>query len=214
MRARRPAVALLVPVLLLVGGASACGTRTGTGAGGAADGPVGSGEGDVPITPRAVAAVTLDYVSEDTTRRGATYTDEDDPPGLLGADLRYAGDGESDGDLLEVTVGPRSRGTPCSDYDSGCERLSVEGGTIYLVWAEEVPEEDPGLVYVVLQRADEEVAALTAGEVITGDPRELDLAVPVDRLVEIVQDQRLSLTTSQDVVDAGESLADWDDDQG
>lgn len=63
---------------------------------------------------------------------------------------------------------------------------------------------------VLLRRADEEVFALTSGDVITGDPREMDLAIPVETLEDIVTDPRLGLTTSRDVVDAGEELADWD----
>ena len=107
--------------------------------------------------------MALDHAPTDTTRRAATYTDDTDPPGLLGADLRYRGDGESDGDLLRVTVGPRTEGGFCAEYAQGCERGKVAGGTLYLIWEEEAPEEDPGVVVVVFQHGDEEVRAITAG---------------------------------------------------
>lgn len=163
----------------------------------------------VAITQRAIAAVALDHAPADTTSRGATYTDDTDPPGLMGADLRYGGDGESDGDLLRVTVGPRTTGDLCAGYAEGCERGKVAGGTLYLVWEQEVPEEDPGFVVVVFQHGDEEVRAMTAGEVLTGDPRELDLTIPVVTLEEIAQDPRLTLLTSPEVVAAGDRLEGW-----
>jgi hypothetical protein len=57
---------------------------------GDSDGRTSSSE-DGPLTSRAVAAVMLDHVSDDTTRREATYVDEHSPKGLVGADFRYHG---------------------------------------------------------------------------------------------------------------------------
>ena len=99
---RRTSVALAVA---LVGAAVATGC-----------GNVGTGDqtpdGErAPITARAIAAVMLDHVSAKTTRREATYVDETSPSGYVGADFRYHGDGESDGDLVRVTL-QRSRSLP------------------------------------------------------------------------------------------------------
>lgn len=190
---------MLLVVFALLGG---CGDRTG---------PPHTGDGDVPITQRAIAAVALDHAPDDTTTRAATYTDRRDPDGALGADLRYRGDGESDGDLLRVYLAPgHGPADPCQDFDDRCVSRDVDGGTLSLGWALEEPEEDPGYVAVTLQRDDETVSVLWAGDVITGDPREQDLFLPLDTLEEIVQDPRISLTTSQAVVDAGEELDDWE----
>lgn len=169
-------------------------------------------EGDVPITQRAIAAMTLEHAPEDTTSREASHTDRRDPEGALGADLRYGGDGEYDGDLLRVFLAPRRDDeNPCGDDDEGrCESRDVDGGTLTLAWDVVEPEEDPGYVSVVLQREDETVSVLWAGDTIEGDPREQELQIPIETLEEIVQDARISLTTSQAVVDAGEELEDWD----
>ncbi|RYJ05715.1 MAG: hypothetical protein EON52_10115 [Actinomycetales bacterium] len=176
------------------------------------EGAPADGDGDVPITQRAIAAMTLEHAPEDTTSRVATYTDRSDPEGALGADLRYRGDGEYDGDLLRVFLSPPSRDeNPCGDDDEGrCDSREVDGGTLTLSWDVEEPEEDPGYVAVVLQRDEETVSALWFGDTITGDPRDQDLFISIDTLEDIAQDPRISLTTSQEVVDAGADLDDWD----
>lgn len=169
------------------------------------------GDGDVPITQRAIAAMTLEHAPEDTTSREATYTDRQDPDGALGADLRYDGDGEYDGDLLRVFVAPRQSENPCGDDEEGrCDSREVDGGTLTLAWDVVEPEEDPGYVSVVLQRDEETVSVLWAGDTIEGDPRDQELRIPVETLEEIAQDERISLTTSRAVVDAGEELDAWE----
>ena len=189
-----------IACLLLAG----CGDET------AAD-PSGGDEA-VPITQRAIAAVALEHLPNDTTAREATYTDEEDPRGALGADLRYNGDGEYDGDLLRVFLTPEDDYS-CADgeYLDGCEKRQVDGGSLFLVWQEEEPEEDPGILYVVLIKDDgESVRVGWSGDSILGDPREQDLGISVEEMEAIALDPRLSLNTTQDVVDLGEALDDWD----
>ncbi|WP_121252051.1 hypothetical protein [Nocardioides ferulae] len=181
--------------------ATACGDDT------AGDLPAGGG--DVPITSRAVAAVAFEHVPL-TSDAGATWTGRDDTPGTVGADLRYDADGEYDGDLLSVVVAPADGDAPaCEPDDPQCEAREVDGGTLLLAWDEVAPEEDPGYVAVAMDRGDEVVSVLLAGDEITGDPREQDLRFSVETLEELAQDERLGLTTSQAVVDAGEELEDW-----
>ncbi|MFC4787251.1 hypothetical protein ACT8ZV_22430 [Nocardioides sp. MAHUQ-72] len=49
---------------------------------------------------------------------------------------------------------------------------------------EEEPEEDPGVIYVVLEVDDQTVAVEESGNVLmTDDPRDLDLRVSVDELL-------------------------------
>ena len=89
----------------------------------------------------------------------------------------------------------------------GCAEL--DGGNV-LFWEEQQPEEDPGVVYLVARR-EGDVAVLTflSGPSVTGDPRELDLAIGVDELADLVADPRIDLRTTADVVRAGESLSSW-----
>lgn len=210
MQFRTRGAATLLTLVATVLAVTACGTGTDSDPGpGGADGGA-----DVAITQRAIAAVALEHASSDTTRREASYTDRDDAPGALGADLRYDGDGESDGDLLRVFLSPATEPTrdPCAEGDllDGCEVRDVAGGRLVLYWQEEEPEEDPGEVVVVMLRKDETVLVGWFGDPITGDPRAQDLTIPVDVLEEIAQDGRISLTTTQDVVDLGEALDDWE----
>ena len=113
---------------------------------------------DGPLTSRAVAAVMLDHLSDGTTHRQATYIDEHSPPGLVGADFRYKGGGEYDGDLVRVTVVP-GKPYPC-DPSSHCTDL---GDGVTLRWGLQVPEEDPGSVSLQRRRGDEVVTVYFAG---------------------------------------------------
>jgi hypothetical protein len=163
----------------------------------------------VPITQRAIAAIMLTHLPEDTSSRGPAYTDRSDEPGTLGADLRYSGDGEYDGDLLSTVVVPGTREVECEER---CAELDtdMEGARLTLHWDLEAPEEDPGVVAVVLQREDEYAYVVQAGATITDDPRELDLEVSVDDMVAVAEDPWLRLRTSPDAVEAGEDLEEWD----
>ena len=163
----------------------------------------------VPITQRAIAAVALQHLPTDTTKRSAMYTHQRRPDGLLGADLRYDGDGEYDGDLVRVSVGPR-RAVTCDELSHCAPLASPPGTTTTLVWQTEDPEEDPGVYYVVHDHDDEQVVALSAGPTIRRDPRRHDLEISVDMLVAVASDPRLRLRTTQDVVDAGAALDRWE----
>lgn len=197
----RGPLAIVLSGLVLV---TACGTGADTDA----------GTGDVPITQRAIAAVALDHLPDDTTSRSATSTTEGEdgsPKGSLGADLRYGGDGETEGDLARVFVSPEVEKDDCPDeIQDGCVEREVEAGTLVLRWQEEEPEEDPGYVAVSLRRDDATISASWSGDVITGDPREQDLRISISSMEDLVQDERLGLTTSQATIDAGEALDDWD----
>ena len=191
---RRSLVAVLCGLVVV----AACGTGSDTGAG--AD--------DVPMTQRAIAAVALEHLPDDTTSRTATATSgDDDPQDSLGADLRYS----RDGGLLRVVVSSPDEKDPCPDEVlDGCVEREVDGGTLVLTWQEEEPEEDPGQVSVLLRRRDATISTSWSGDVITGDPREQDLTISVAAMEDVVQDQRLGLTTSQATIDEGASLDDWD----
>jgi hypothetical protein len=166
--------------------------------------------GNIPITQRAIAAVALEHLPTNTTPREATYTDNHDPKGALGADLRYHGDGESDGGLLRVFISPKVDKHPCpGEYLDGCETRSVPGGTLVLTWQKEEPEEDPGFVDVTMVRDGQETRVSWFGDTIKGDPRKQHLMISVKKLQQVAQDPRLRRTTSQDAIDAGKALKHW-----
>ncbi len=158
----------------------------------------------VPITSRAIAAVMLDHLSGNTSHREATYVDENSPKDYVGADFRYNADGESDGDLVRVTLRRSAKVPACTDAQ--CAELA---GGVQLRWEPEVQEEDPGIVVVSLERDSTEVAALVSGPVIKGDPRKMKLDPTVDALVDLVRDPRLRLKTTPQAVADGQHVADW-----
>jgi hypothetical protein len=199
MRVNQPlAIAIAVAAPLLWG----CGDET------APDRPGGpqtkSIEGDEPITARAVAAVALEHLPTDTSSRSPETRE-----GIVGAEFRYGADGEYDGDYLAVGVS-ESRGDadPCRNMDR-CETEDVEGGELIVAWQALVPEVDPGVVVVAMRRPGEDVTAYYVGDNIEGDPRELDLTISVAEMEAVVQDQRISLTTSAEVIELGEQLEDF-----
>jgi hypothetical protein len=189
-------VALLVLGLVAMAGITACGT---TRSGGQAP-----GSDKVPITSRAIAAVMLDHLSPATSRREATYVDETSPRGFAGADFRYHGDGESDGDLVRVTLQRARRLPPC-----GRERCADQVGGAQLRWEPVAPEEDPGIVALSLLRDGTLVTALLSGPDITRDPRAMDLQPSVQALSDLVRDPRLRLRTSPEAVADGRQVAHW-----
>jgi len=160
-------------------------------------------EGDEPITARAVAAVTLEHLATETSSRVAWHRDG------VGAELRYDDSDDDDGDYVRVTVTePMTDRDYCEGAD-GCEREDVEGGELIVAWQDLEPEEDPGVVHVVMRRDDEDVSVYYSGDDIEGDPRELDLDVSVADMEAVAQDGRISLTTSSEVIELGEELEDF-----
>lgn len=195
-RSRRPPTGALAAVtLILVAG---CGDAA------------GARGGDQPITARAIAAVALDHLPDDTASRRAAYVDRTFPKGYVGADLRFDASEGDDGDLVQVTVLPDRPLPTCDEVEEydGCADL---GDGVVLGWDEVEPEEDPGIVVVWTERDGATVAALAAGPEITGDPRRQgDLEPSVDTLREIVDDERLAPVVPAATIEAGERLARWD----
>ncbi len=195
----------LVAVLLV------CAVGCGQARPGAAD-PTPRG-GNVPTTARALAAVAAEYTPKPSSATSEEDAAEEFAGGGVGAELRFPnGDQQSDGDsvVLAVGTGLDEAFFACDtvpDRPKGC--AETHGGV--LLWEEEAPEEDPGVVYVVLPKEKGAVLMFYSGPKVTGDPRELDLPISVDDLFEIAADPRVDRTTSQDAIDAGADLAFWRD---
>lgn len=165
----------------------------------------------VPITQRAIAAVALEHLPDDTTSRQAAYTEGVDPAHSLGADLRYGGDGEYDGDLVQVFISDSADSAASCEQDSGCVELKADDGSpMILAWQKVAPEEDPGYVAIAVDHKGEWTSVGYSGPEITGDPRKLDLPISVETLTAVAQDPRLRLRTSPSAVAAGEELDDWE----
>lgn len=166
----------------------------------------------VPITSRAIAAMALDHLPDDTEWRESSDPVEHDPR-AAGAALGY---GSEQSDVsLDVGVYPPSDEEPCPKLYDGCVEMEADDGSpMFLRWQELEPEEDPGVVDVVLDRGDERVRVGLGNQEILGDPREMDLPVWVDQALEIAQDPRLRLRTSPEAVEAGERLDKWTEDEG
>ncbi|MCD6638875.1 MAG: hypothetical protein LT071_03055 [Nocardioides sp.] len=97
---------------------------------------------------------------------------------------------------LAVAVMP-STDSPfvCADesFFDECVDLEHNGTDLVLAWQELEPEVDPGVVYVIDRRDDEDVLARYTGASIQGDPRRLDLGITVGQMADIVTDERLTL---------------------
>jgi hypothetical protein len=199
---------LLVGVLVLAA-LSACGDRD--------DGREGESPtpqaGDVPVTPRALAWIATQSLPDPDR---ASATDDFDELGrdAVAVDLRYGNDGEYDGDLFALGVTSRlprellDCDAPDNDYLNGC--VTTDEGAV-LQWEQATPEEDPGTVVVIVPRGRGGVVMFQSGRAVTGDPRELDLRVPVAEMVALGQDPRVAATTTQEAVDGGADLPFWVD---
>lgn len=160
--------------------------------------------GDVPTTPRALAWLAAEHLGEPSRATVDVDATEEFRADAVGAELSYGG-----GQQLVLAVG---RGLPARSYDcqkistNGCEE--VPGGV--LLWEAQTPEEDPGVVYLVVPKGDATVLMFASGPPITGDPRELDLPISVDEMLELAGDPRVDLTTTGEAVEAGADLDYWE----
>ncbi|WP_408897791.1 hypothetical protein ACJ5H2_01470 [Nocardioides sp. R1-1] len=191
-RARRTAAALATAALVAAPSVSGCSGPDGT----AADGE--------PITPAAIAAVTREHVALEPTAVSAWD--------VLGREIGDPGTG-AQLDLAEVSlavgVAPTSDSPlVCADesFFDACVATTIGGHDVTLGWQELEPEEDPGVVYVIDRREEEDVLVRVSGPSVTGDPRTLDLGVTLETLAAVATDRRLSLTTTPDVLDLGDSV--------
>ena len=193
----------------LLAALSACGDRD--------DGREGSSSapqaGDVPATPRALAWIATQSLPDPDR---ASATDDFDELGrdAVAVDLRYGSDGEYDGDLFALGVTSRlprellDCDAADNDYLNGC--VTTDEGAV-LQWEQATPEEDPGTVVVIVPRRRGAVVMFQSGQAVTGDPRELDLRVPVARWSRSGRTLGSPSTTTQEAVDGGADLPFWVD---
>lgn len=164
--------------------------------------------GDEPTSPRSLAYVAAEHVDLEPTKAGVDWAADDyrrlfpEPKRAVAASINFAGEGN----IVVIGVSPqRPKEGPYCD-DGFCADL---GDGVTLHWDEVAPESDPGLVGVVAELDDHTVVLRYSGPEITGDPRDLDLPVSVDTLVDIATDPRVAPTTSADALDGGEEIDFW-----
>lgn len=192
--------AVLVPLTL-----SGCGNATQAGPTNAAVG------GSAPTTAQALAYVAADHAGTPDSAARERDGAEELTSGGVGTELRYGSDGEYDGDMLVVAVG---RGLDPALIDCDAEETQSLAGCIatdqgMLMWEDEAPEEDPGVVYVLVDKGESAALVFYAGPSITGDPRELDMPISTEVLFAIANDPRVDVTTSDEAVAAGADLSFW-----
>ncbi|MDQ6522256.1 hypothetical protein RB608_01525 [Nocardioides sp. LHD-245] len=172
----------------------------------------GPDDDPAPATKKAIAAVTVEVLGlRPTSFEVNPRYDVADP---LGVEIRFRPPGErGDSHYLYVTVGETDArdDAECGDTHD-CSAWSDHGGGFVLSWQEEEPEEDPGILTLAFETADGERRSVTyAGALIEGDPRAQDLPLDIDDdLVRLLTDDRLSATTTQEMVDA--DLPKWPED--
>lgn len=144
------------------------------------------------LSPQRISAIVSDHVDQRKPQvsRWDVMTRELGV-NASGAGLRYPG-----GDFLGVAVAPKTDSallcTTRRFFDE-CAQFIHEGTELVLGWQKRVPEEDPGVVYVINHRRTEDAVAHYSGTSITADPRNLRLGITIQEMADIVTDQRLTL---------------------
>ncbi|WP_279235515.1 chitosanase [Nocardioides sp. SR21] len=175
----------------------------------------GCDDDEVPITPQALAYVAADHAGTPASASAESldWFDAFEDPVI--ADLRYGPEKNDPGDSLTITLGTLDAETELVDCDTTegwythhC--VETDDGT--LRWNTDDPEEDPGAVFALVPKSDGQIVMVAfAGPRLTQDPRDVDLPVSVETLFDIANDDRIDVTTTQDVVDAGAELDYWTD---
>ena len=112
--------------------------------------------------------------------------------------------------VVGVSPGAPSGYLDCTSDEGFFDDCQEVADGVTLAWQEEEPEEDPGVVYLFADQGRRHGGASTSPPPRSPrDPREVDLPVSVEAMVELAQDPRVDLTTTQEAVDAGASLDFW-----
>lgn len=205
MKKRKRSLAL--PAALLALALSSCGNNP------QASPTEAGGGGPEPTTARALAYVAAEHAGTPASAVRERDAAEEFASGGIGAELRYGSVGEYDGDMLVVAAGkgldPALLDCDAEETQSLAGCMSTDQGM--LMWEDEAPEEDPGVVYVLVDKGDTAALVFYAGPSITGDPRELDMPISTEVLFAIANDPRVDVTTSAEAVVAGADLSFWQD---
>ncbi len=169
--------------------------------------------GHEPTTAQALAYVAAEHAGTPDSAVRERDAAEEFKSGGVGTELRYGADGEYDGDMLVVAVG---KGLEAAPVDCDAEATQSLAGCVVtdqgtLMWEDEAPEEDPGVVYVVVDKGETAALLFYAGPSITGDPRELTLPISTEVLFAIANDPRVDVVTSAEATEAGADLSFWQD---
>ena len=173
-----------------------------------------------PATDESFAALIVEHVGEQPFAARASTATEFGAK-FVGGEVQFLDpetvDDPMEGDGVEISA-VAMPGTPewftdevCDGATDGCATTEQDNGsTLLYTWEEVAPEEDPGYIWIVVRRADETVAVMQNGPNVTGDPQDMDLEVTVEDMTAIANDPRLSMTTTQELVDA--EVTNWEGD--
>ncbi len=198
---------------LLTGVVGVCGAVLG-GCGDATPGAAPPG-GSGPVTPAALAWIVDQHVPGEAASAEPSEQREALGPRAVGTDVRFRPAEAEDGELVRLAVAPaggpgqrdfREELTCAPDAD---DCFVTDGVTV--LWETAAPEEDPGAVLVLRSTSEVSVLVLYAGPEISGDPRDLDLSVPVEALVDLASDPRVAMTTSAEALVEGAHFEAYDD---
>ncbi len=168
--------------------------------GGCRDQEVG---GDQPITPGALAWVAAEHFGPPTSASRFPAASRRIGAGAVATKLAYD-------EALSVAVMPAPETAVCDAPLLGAADDCVKTADGYLAWILAQPEEDPGVVYVVVPKDDSWAIVLSSGpEAVTKDPRELQFSISVDDMFDLANDPRVDLTTTQAAIDGGDALDYW-----
>ena len=144
-----------------------------------------SNPGSGPVTAKSLAAVVADHAGK--PRSSKPYESDEFRGDAVGTEVSYPRAGTVDLAVGAHLVGgvPTCKRPP--PFASEC--AEVDGAL--LLWATEEPEEDPGIIYLYLEKDSVTVSLSYSGPTIGGDPRKQDLPIGVDTLIDIVQDPRV-----------------------
>ncbi len=92
----------------------------------------------------------------------------------------------------------------------GCVEENTDAGDrLVITWTELEPEEDPGSVDLAVIGSDQVVGVSMSGATVKGDPREEgSLSFDFQNLVDIAEDPGVGLTTTPDLIAAGDDISD------
>lgn len=166
----------------------------------------------VTATDESLAALVVEHVGEEPFAARPS----DDPAfgkASVGGEVQFLDpqtvDEPTESDGVEITAIATAEPPPWLNEDAcdgttadGCGTTLQEDGSLLIYeWVEAKPGGDPGHIWVAVKRADESVAVLQTGPAVSGDPQDMDLEVSVDAMNAIANDPRLSLMTTQELVD-------------
>lgn len=156
----------------------------------------GSGSAaEAPINPTALALIAEDHVDAEAVGYRSPVHEDDRVQVWVSFDVEPDRERE-----IGISIGePDDDRELCAASREACEIIETDRGDVALDWYLETFESDPGSVRITYLEEGLEAEVWYSGPFITGDPRDLDLALDIEDLIDIVADERLDWQTDEDI---------------